>query len=289
MKTNKNKIFLMYQKQKSFIKIIIALSLILLTACSASQQGKGSGTPDGLHITFLELQPRTELRQNEFFDIGLKLENRAECDIQGEICVRDTLAESISGVQDNCQSFELRKKDGNAIDSGNIYFTDNSYSSVSGDLTSTIIAKARYSCSIQLTPQVCVKPTIEDETVCRTKETLSQSTLGLRSAPITVSSIDKILIPQKDSIKLETSIHLRKMPEGNSDNFNINVEYEGYGQLNCRDLDRLNFKTNTENIINCEISVNIADIEENPLKISLNYVYETSESKQIIIIKEGDK
>ena len=79
------------------------------------------------------------------------------------------------------------------------------------------------------------------------------------------------------------------MPEGNSDNFNINVEYEGYGQLNCRDLDRLNFKTNTENIINCEISVNVEDIEENPLKISLNYVYETSESKQIIIIKEGDK
>ena len=271
-------------------KIIIILALLtFLTACSGgqSQQG-GSGNPDGLHINFLESQPRQELREKESFDIGLKLENRAECDIQGDICIRDTLAQSISGVQDSCQEFELRKKDGNNIDSQNIYFTDNIYESLSGDLNSNIIAKAQYSCSIQLTPQVCVKPNIEDEDICKTKETLTASTLGLKQAPITVSSINKILIPQRDSIKLETAIHLRKMSEGKSNNFNIYLEYEGYGELTCRNLDRLNFERGTENIINCEIPINVVDIEQNPLKIKLDYIYEITKSKQIKITKEGD-
>ncbi len=269
-------------------KIIIVLFLVFLTACSASNQGKGSGTPDGLRMSFLELQPRSELKESEYFDIGLKLENKAECDIKGEICVRDTLAESLSGVRDDCQSFELRKKDGNIMDSENIYFNDNTYENPSGDLISTIIAKSRYSCSIQLTPQLCVKPNLEDENICKTRENLQSSTLGLKSAPITVSSIEKTLIPQRDGIKLEVAIHIRKMSTGSSENFNINVEYEGYGPLNCRNLDRLNLKENTENVINCEISLNVQDIEENPLKIVLNYIYEDSISKQIKIIKEGD-
>ena len=270
-------------------KIIISIFLlILLVGCSSNPQGKGSGTPDGLHISFLEFQPRDELKQNEYFDIGLKLENRAECLIKGEICVRDTLAESISGVRNSCQSFELREKEDNIVDSENIYFIDNAYQSAVGDLKSTVIAKARYSCSIQLTPQLCVKPNLEDENACRIKETLQSSAVGLKSAPITVTSIDKTLIPQRDNINLEVAIHLRKMSEGVPEDFNINVEYEGYGPLNCRNIDRLNFKTNTENIINCDIPINVQDIEENPLKITLNYVYETQQSKQIKIIKEGD-
>jgi len=269
--------------------IITILVLIFITACGTSQQGgRGSGAPDGLHINFLELQPRSELKENEIFDIGLKLENKAECNIEGEVCVRDLRAESISGVQDSCQPFNLRKKEDNNIDSENIYFQDNSYELLSGDASTNIIAKAEYSCSIQLTPQVCVKPNLEDEKICKTKETISSSALGLKQAPITVYSINKILIPQRDGMKLEVAIHLRKMSEGKSNNFNIGIEYEGHGVLNCRNLDRLNFEKNTENIINCEIPVNVGDIEENPLKITLNYIYEISESKQIKIIKEGD-
>jgi len=282
MKKNK------HQRQKYFIGVIIFL-LIFLTACGASSKQSGSGRPDGLHITFLEFQPRDELREGEFFEVGLKLENKAECDVQGEVCIRDTLAGSISGVKDECQTFELRKMEDGRTDSENVYFTDNSYESVSGDLNSNIIAKAKYSCSIQLTPQVCIKPNLEDEKVCKTKETLSASTLGLKQAPITVTSLEKTLIPQRDGVKLEVAVHLKKMDEGNPNNFNIGLEYEGYGLLNCRDLDRLDFKENTENIINCEISLNVEDIENNPLKIVLNYIYETSVSKQIRIIKEeGD-
>tara|TARA_Y100000310_G_C20674675_1_gene812293 strand:+ start:1318 stop:2148 length:831 start_codon:yes stop_codon:yes gene_type:complete len=271
--------------------IFILVILTFLTACSgSSQQGSGSGNPDGLHITFLEFQPRDNLKENEVFDIGLRLENKAECNIEGEVCIRDTLSESLSGVQDSCQSFSLRKKEDSNIDSENIYFQDNLYEFLSGDLRSTIIAKSEYSCSIQLTPQLCVKPNIEDEGICKTKETISSSALGLKQAPITVSKIEKVLIPQRDGMKLEVAIHLKKMSEGESNNFNIGVEYEGHGVLNCRNLDRLDFKKNTENIINCEIPVSIVDIEENPLKITLNYIYETKESKQINIIKEeGDR
>ena len=270
--------------------IILAILLVFLTACSTGGPQQGKGTPDGLHITFLEFQPRDELRENEVFDIGLKLENRAECEIQGEICVRDTLAESISGIQDDCQAFSLRKKEGTNIDSQNIYFPDNVYESVSGDLSSSIIAKAEYSCSIELTPQICIKPSIGDESICKTKETISPSSTGLKPAPITVASIDKTLIPQRgDEIKLDLGIHLRKMAEGESNSFMISAEYEGYGPLTCRNLDKLDFKKNTENVINCEIPLNVNDIEVNPLKVTLNYIYETSKSKQIKILKEGDE
>jgi len=272
------------------IIIIIVCLLTILTACSPSQQSeRGSGTPDGLHISFLEFQPRSELMENEYFDIGLKLENKAECEVKGELCISDSLAESISGIQDDCKQFELRKKEDNIIDSKNIYFQDNGYVSVSGDLISEITAKAEYSCSIQLTPQICIKPSIEDETICKTKETLTSSTLGLKQAPITVSKIDKTIIQTREGTKLSIAINLRKMSKGEPNKFNINVEYEGYGPLTCRNIERLNFKTNTENIINCEISLNVEDIENNPLKIRLDYFYETSESKQIKIIKEkGD-
>jgi len=270
--------------------IIVFVILMILTACSTNNGGNGSGTPDGLHISFMEFQPRNELRQNEFFDIGLNLENRAECGIKGELCIRDTLAESISGVQDECQTFELRKKEGGLVDSKKFYFTDNVYESAAGDLTSTIIARAQYSCSIQITPQLCVKPNLEEENVCKTKETIGASTLGLKPAPITVTSIEKTLIPQKDSTKLDVAIHVKKMPEGSPIHFNVNVEYEGYGPMECRNLERLDFRTNTESIINCEISLNVGDVEDNPLKISMNYVYETSASKGITLIKEeGDK
>ena len=50
-------------------KIIIALFLVFLTACSGASQQKGSGTPDGLHISFLEFQPRSELKESEYFDV----------------------------------------------------------------------------------------------------------------------------------------------------------------------------------------------------------------------------
>src|SRR3989344_9401297 len=162
-------------------KIIIIIALLFLTACSSiNQQGSSSGTPDGIHISFLELQPRAELREGELFDIGLKLENRAECNIEGELCIRDTLTDSISGVEDDCQSFKLLKKEGGIIDSNNFYFQDNSYEIGTGSLSTNIIANAQYSCSIQLNPQVCIKPNLEDEKICKTKEILSSNTLGLR-------------------------------------------------------------------------------------------------------------
>ena len=273
-------------------KIILLLVLVLfITGCSQGFQSnrKGTGTPDGVRMNFLELQPRNELREGESFDIGLKLENKADCNVAGEVCVRDLLTGSISGVEDSCESFTLKKVDDYGyVDSTEVFFTDNVYGSVSGDLKSTIVAEATYSCFIQLTPQLCVKPRREDETICKSRETLTSSTFGLKSAPITVTQIDKLLVPQSNGVKLETSLHLRKMSEGNLEGpLNLNLNYEGYGSLQCRDLDKLEWKKGeTEKIIKCEISLNVDDIEDNPLVISLDYYYVNSKTKQITILKE---
>jgi len=269
--------------------IFLAIVLIFLTACNGTNQSTSSGTPDGVKISFLELQPRSELRIGETFDIGLELENRADCNVQGQICVRDLFTSSISGVQDQCQEFELSKKD-ITIDSKKFYFTDNAYNVEIGDLRSTIFATATYSCNIQLNPQLCIKPSIEDESFCKNRETLSQNTLGLKSAPITITQIEKLLIPQSNNIKMEVTLHLRKMAIGNIEGpLGISLNYEGYGSLQCRDLDKLEWEEkDTEKIIKCEIPLNVKDIEDNPLIINLNYNYKNSEQKQIQIIQEGD-
>jgi hypothetical protein len=269
--------------------ILVAL-LIFLTACSGiNTRNTTSGTPDGIKISFLELQPRDELRIGETFDVGLELENKADCDIYGQICVRDLFTSSISGVQDQCQEFELRKKD-ITTDSKKVYFTDNSYNTAIGDLKSTIIATATYSCNIQLNPQLCVKSSIGDESLCKNMETLSQNTLGLKTAPITITQIDKLLIPQSNNVKMEVTLHLRKMSEGNIEGpLGIILNYEGYGNLQCRDLDKLKWEEkDTEKIIKCEIPLNVKDVEDNPLIINLNYNYKNSKTKQVQIIKEGD-
>src|SRR3989344_6862037 len=270
--------------------IILVALLIFLTACTGlNSRSTTSGTPDGIKISFLELQPRDELRIGETFDIGLEIENKADCDVAGQVCIRDLFTSSISGVQDQCQEFELRKKDITA-DSKKIYFTDNVYNSAIGDLKSTIIATASYSCNVQLNPQLCIKSSIDDESFCKNRETLSQNTLGLKTAPITITQIDKLLIPQSNNVKMEVTLHLRKMSEGELEGpLGIALTYEGHGNLQCRNIDNLLWEEkDTEKIIKCEIPLNVKDVEDNPLIINLNYNYKNSETKQVQIIKEGD-
>ena len=277
----------MFKMKKTVFLVFV---LIFLTACSGiSQTSKTSGTPDGVRISFLDLQPRSELRVGETFDIGLELENTADCNVQGQVCVRDLFASSISGVQDQCQEFDLRKKD-ITTDSKKFYFTDNVYDTNLGNLRSTIIADASYSCHIELNPQLCVKSSIDDESLCKNRETLSQNTLGLKTAPVTITQIEKLLIPQSNSIKMEITLHLRKMANGNLQGpLGIILNYEGYGNLRCRDLENLEWDDrDTEKIIKCEISLNVRDVEDNPLIISIYYNYQNSEQKQIQIMQEGD-
>jgi len=277
----------MFKMKKTVFLVFV---LIFLTACSGiSQTSKTSGTPDGVRISFLDLQPRSELRVGETFDIGLELENTADCNVQGQVCVRDLFASSISGVQDQCQEFDLRKKD-ITTDSKKFYFTDNVYDTNLGNLRSTIIADASYSCHIELNPQLCVKSSIDDESLCKNRETLSQNTLGLKTAPVTITQIEKLLIPQSNSIKMEITLHLRKMANGNLQGpLGIILNYEGYGNLRCRDLENLEWDDrDTEKIIKCEISLNVGDVEDNPLIISIDYNYQNSEQKQIQIMQEGD-
>src|SRR3989338_11656706 len=254
----------MFKMKKTVFLVFV---LIFLTACSGiSQTSKPSGTPDGVRISFLDLQPRSELRVGETFDIGLELENTADCNVQGQVCVRDLFTSSISGVQDQCQEFELRKKDITA-DSKKIYFTDNVYNSAIGDLKSTIIATASYSCNVQLNPQLCIKSSIDDESFCKNRETLSQNTLGLKTAPITITQIDKLLIPQSNNVKMEVTLHLRKMSEGELEGpLGIALTYEGHGNLQCRDIDNLLWEEQaTETLIKCAIPFNVQDVEDHPL------------------------
>ena len=114
--------------------------------------------------------------------------------------------------------------------------------------------------------------------------------MGLKTAPVTITQIEKLLIPQSNSIKMEITLHLRKMANGNLQGpLGIILNYEGYGNLRCRDLENLEWDDrDTEKIIKCEISLNVRDVEDNPLIISIDYNYQNSEQKQIQIMQEGD-
>ncbi len=288
-------------KMKKVI-VLIFLVLLFISGCQGTNKTGLGSEPNGLDIKFLNLQPRDNLKEDESFNIGLELTNNAECDINnGEICVEDTLSGSWGGVEKRCASFNLNKVEvvNNRIRLDKIVirdFRDFVYSNLERDLYTNIIAKAVYNCNVVLGPQLCVKSQIEDESEdCKAEETIGGNTLGFRVAPVSIYQIDKSLVPEYDGVRLNVALHLKKMSEGNlvdeegSMSLKINVEYQGYGELICDEVEEGVYywkDDDTEKIINCNRLLENIDYVENPLRIELDYNYEATKSKYVQIINK---
>ena len=295
-------------------KLFIVFLLVFLVGCGQTGQGRGKiiGEPDGLHISFLPLQPSSSLRENQDVNVGLELVNNGACDIASEVCVTDTLSSVWSGIEEQCTSLELRGieqvGEGVSKDSTTKQFSFPAYRGLDRDLSTSIIAKSRYNCDITGGPQLCVKNLIgQKEKECPSFEEITGDKLRATIAPITLAGVDKQLVPEQGGIKLVVVITLKKMKtgeiKGELDETMINkkgasaalryvpvhveVDYKGYGSLECRELENGIFlwrKDKDQETLNCEIFLGNIGYMENPLDVKLGYEYEVSQALPIQIL-----
>ena len=311
--------------KKVILVLFSVMGLFLIAGCQESGNdsggwsfpgsgGKGGsssyfgGNPDGISIKFLNLQPPDVLREGQDFTVALEIVNNAQCSTSGQICVRDALSDIFGGLQDNCQDINLKgveNVNGQIIkDSKILFFRGNSYADIKRELNTQIIAKAVYSCEIISGPQLCIKPLIgENENLCKSTESISGKSLKAKSAPITITKVDKEIIPEQGGIRLLATITLTKMSKGqlktDIGNFDadkgsplsMSVEYAGFGEMKCNSLDgnTLYWKPkDATKTVQCELELGQIDLIENPLNIGLSYDYEVTESKQITIKQRFD-
>ena len=294
-------------KKEHFILLILILT-IFITGCNGSSF-LGSG-PNGVQILFIQPESTITSRgidEGSSVPIELELTNYAECNIIGTLCVKDTLSDVYGGISEQCKNinFEESRTNNNKLelDKQTYIFTSQPYTNLFKDQETNLQATAKYSCDIIVGPKrVCTQSPFEnDETKCKNFETISGSALSSRVAPITVGSIDKQLFLSGDNdIKLKTAITFKKMSKGKvsiqnenqesnlkGNPIKIDVDYAG-SQMTCTGRDYkdgiLSWKSSdTEKIINCEILLNTRELQENPLNIRLDYIYEITESKLIKI------
>ena len=298
---------------KKFI-ILILILIFFIEGCTTTS--RGSGSPNGVQINFIPNFPPSTVFEGDKISVGLELANYAECSANGVICIKQLLSNA-GGIQEECKplnlapiSFENKRT---TIDKQKMYFTEsNAYTGLSRIQQETSIsATAVYKCNIVTGPEkICAIPvTTESEEPCPIYESISGNQLGALSAPVTVTKVEKFLSPSEGGVKLRAAITLKKMSKGRvigegalqnpfkleekESVVNIQVEYGGYGNMECKDErgpieNMIKWKsTEPEKIINCEILLNINDLTINPINVRMDYVYKITESKPITIRKSS--
>ncbi|MFH1209197.1 MAG: hypothetical protein V1663_00190 [archaeon] len=282
--------------------LFVFIILIFISGCASTNQFRNyddeskGGYTDGVKINILS-PTSTEIWEGSGFVVKVKLENYADCDVSGDLCVRDLLGDGFGGIQDNCQGFSIRKHD---INVPYLSFQGDPYESIDRKITTTIQAEATYSCSISLDPLICIRDDSEETAkLCKDSETVSGKYPGLKTAPITITSVQKEFDPYTGTLRLD--IYLDSMGgelvgdtinDNREEGFPINIEYGSYGGLDCNNVEDgiYYWKSNTENIINCETSISsVNDVEENFLKIDLTYRYRIRGSKPVTIRDRDDE
>lgn len=269
--------------------------VVFITGCT--QNGNvTSGNPDGLHITFLQPKDGDIIKEDSPFYINFDLYNGADFDIELDLCLSDGFGGTRSAVKDDCRFYVIEKK-GWYENKEDLLFGDYQYSDIVSEpnvLEANLYAEAFYPVLITVSPSVCVRQMIlrdEGEEECKRKETLTVSTQGFISAPITVNKIEKTLNSYGSGVKADLRIYLKKMSQGRIEGF-INVDlYYGVGELGCDDLDKLDWdEKDTEKIINCWILIENMEgsFYDNPLDISLSYEYYQKESVHFSIVDSTD-
>lgn len=298
------------KKEHLFLSIFI---LIFITGCNGSIAGLGSG-PNGVQIKFIQPEDallNAGINEGSVLPIKLELTNYGECRAVGKLCIRDTLSDSFGGVNDQCKDINLREVQTDTkkvqLDTLPYYFFTQPYSNLFKDQETSLLATAKYSCDIITGPQrLCTKSIYDtNDPKCDSVETISGNNLGAKVAPVTVTKIYKTLSLEESSsnLKLNAEITLGKMSEGKvagldtnpeseslkGNPLKISVDYAG-SEMSCREKGRtiqdsiIYWKIDeNEKVINCEILLNSAEYNENPLNVHLNYEYEITQSKLVKI------
>lgn len=300
------------------IKLILLFAiLIFVSGCLAIPSDRlGSG----INIEFIS--PKINyVSENEDVRVVLKLINFNDFDVDGRFCIRDDVKDvehgGIIGGEEkekycsyphlNAYDEEIKKYDKVTEDFGSFTYTNliedfNIYAEMSYPINLNILVD---NFCIQNPSFDVLGGNIEKKKeICNDEEIISSSALKGNSAPLTVTSIKKILRPLAgDDVKIELEITLDKIegvlvdPDGFEvlePYFDFNVFYKDKSFLcKIRDTnvnvkqgavgDKLKLKKKTKEILTCSALFPLegSEPEFGSLDINLNYYFKQMQTKRI--------
>ena len=198
--------------------IILCATLVACSTFDFSFGGSKTVGGKGVQFTFLEY-PEGDIIEGEQFSLKIRATNYGKESVQGYLCLQDTLADSLGGIQQNeCQDFYLPSAE--IIDEKVqqedqvIFFGPYQYRNLQPRFTQTpnIHLSARYSIQSEATMPLCVqKGTLEEKKTldidCERQGTVSS--LDQPDMPITITQVEKhisTLSPEQSQVSLKITM-----------------------------------------------------------------------------------
>ena len=287
--------------RKEQLIIFLLISLVIVTGiegCEGLGFGKtssGGYDREGLRMKFIDgITPQAgdELTDFSQFQVGVALRNSMLNDVDGELCVYDSLSDRYGGIPSNeCRSISLvaaENIDGKMIPAAeeSFIFSGYSYTNLQKDIsqTTTISAILKYNVESVADTQLCLKRDAKVKASCVDNEVITK--LNVNPSPVVVSKIEKnVLYGGGGNVGVNLNIYLKKIDDGgviskdalfNTDEESKNeidyaVGFVGGQRFDCNPAGKIIFE-GSEKIIRCRATVNIQqDYINDPFAVVLRY------------------
>ncbi len=310
------------KKRGIFVLLSIIIIILSLFSISCTKKGIMPGEEEeidvyrgtqGLEMEFVRNLPRSKIYDTDTLDIVVELKNKGTSDLKGNKCYltlsgfdRNILPELYGLYSTPMQCGDLEKKSIYNPEGG---FDTKEYIATAiylpegvDSLPQNIILHACYEYQTKASPIICINPRLYDlraaEEACVVQDV---SLAGGQGAPVAVTRVDVDMMKNKALFKIyitnigkgtvlsSTTSFRTECPffiDYNNMNIidNFQVSLSGAGYVDCKpDKIRL---INNRGTITCTAPLyQIESAYTTPLRITLNYRYLDSISKQIEIIK----
>ena len=291
------------RKEQLIIFLLVSLVIVSgIEGCEAISFGKtssGGYDKEGLRMNFIDgitPQAADELTDFSQFQVGVALRNSMLNDVDGELCVYDSLSDRYGGIPSNeCRSISLvaaENIDGKITPAAeeNFIFPGDvnsySYTNLQKDISQTTVISAilKYNVEAVADTQLCLKRDAKVKASCIDNEVITK--LNVNPSPVVVSKIEKnVLYGGGGNVGVNLNIYLKKIDDGEviskdalfnpSEESKSEIDYAvGFvgGQIfECTPAGRIIFE-GSEKIIRCRATVNIQqDYINDPFAVVLRY------------------
>ncbi len=297
--------------------VLLVISLLFISSCNVLRNNKTRTDVGGVDLGFIPgylPDSFTNVPVNTpVFRVGLVLINNLENDVNGELCIRDTLSDSFGGIQAReCNNFFIRgKEESGAAERTEVYFPVGGGSYEYDQLphlveNTQILAELSYEMETRILADICLNgnPAIPvEDLVCDPNEI---KITKKEFAPVTITDIQPRIQPLSDN---QVSVSLKMKIKKANDGDIVAVEDLGHdviekkhlldifvsiygtpGEFRCTPsnkegrirVDRAVMKGNQREI-ECDAQVTLTDQNYvDSLEITLRYGYEVVKNSKVI-------
>ena len=306
------------RKDQLIIFLLISLVIVLgIEGCEGlGKSSSGGYDQEGLRMSFIEgVTPQSgdELTDFSQFQVGVVLRNSMLNDVDGELCVYNSLSPRYGGIPSNeCRSVSLvaaEKIDDRIIPAAeeNFIFPGDvnsySYTNLQKDISQTTVISAilKYNVEAVSDTQLCLKRDAKVKASCADNEVITK--LNVNPAPVVVSKIEKnVLYGGGGNVGVNLDIYLKKISDGeviskdalfnpseeSKNEIDYAVGFVGGQKFECNPAGKIIFE-GSEKIIRCRTTINIQqDYVNDPFAVVLKYGFrKVLTTGAITVRKEG--